>query len=279
MLAIIGGSGLYKVEGLEVLQELEVKTPFGEPSSPIIKAKYKDYTLFFLARHGRRHQYPPHKVPYRANVWALKTLGVKYVIGVNAVGGINKFLKAGDFVIVDQFLDFTKGRTYTFYEGKFSPSCEGKGKYEKLLLQKKVVHIDVTEPFCPTIRGILKEVLTEKGFPYHYGGTYVATEGPRLETAAEIRMFTLLGCDVVGMTMVPEVVLAKELEMHYAGLCVVTNPAAGLKDEKLTSEEVINLMRQKEEQIKEVILQTAERVYNNRNWKCQCESTLQGAEV
>jgi len=137
----------------------------------------------------------------------------------------------------------------------------------------------VTEPFCPTLRGILKEVLTEKGFPYHFGGTYVATEGPRLETPAEIRMFALLGCDVVGMTMVPEVVLAKELEMHYAGLCVVTNPAAGLKGEKLTSEEVIDLMRQKEEQIKEVILKVAEKVYGTRNWNCQCESTLQGAEI
>ena len=279
MLAVIGGSGLYRVKGLEILEEIEVKTPFGEPSSPIVKARYGDYTLFFLARHGKNHQYPPHRVPYRANLWALKELGIKYVIGVNAVGGINRFLRPGDFVIVDQFVDFTKGRTYTFYEGKFSPPCEGKDKYGKLLSQKKVVHIDVTEPFCPTLRGILKEVLTRKGFSHHFGGTYVATEGPRLETPAEIKMFALLGCDVVGMTMVPEVVLAKELEMHYAGLCVVTNPAAGLKGEKLTSEEVINLMKQKEEQIKEVILQTAEKVYNHPNWECGCEDSLRGAEV
>jgi 5'-methylthioadenosine phosphorylase len=281
MLAIIGGSGLYRVEGLKVIEDIEIKTPFGGPSSPILKAEYKGYPLLFLARHGRDHSFPPHRVPYRANLWALKELGAKWVVGVNAVGGINKILRPGDFVLVDQFLDFTKSRTNTFYEGRFSPdyTYDGNEKYKKLLSEKKVVHIDVSEPFCPTLRGILEEVLTEKGVRFFNRGTYVATEGPRLETPAEIKAFSLLGGDVVGMTMVPEVVLAKEIELHYAGLCVVTNPAAGIATYKLTSEEVIQMMKQKEEQIKEIILQTALKVYENKNWNCNCEIALEGAEV
>jgi len=281
MLAVIGGSGLYSVEGIKVLDEINVKTPFGEPSSPIVKAEYRGKTVFFLARHGRGHAFPPHLVPYRANLWALKELGVKYVIGVNAVGGINRLLRPGDFVIVDQFLDFTKSRTQTFYEGKFSPDYTygGEEKHKKLLSEKKVVHIDVSEPFCPTLRGILADILTDKGFRFFERGTYVATEGPRLETAAEIKAFSLLGGDVVGMTMVPEVVLARELQLHYAGLCLVTNPAAGIAGYRLTSEEVVQMVKQKEEQIKEVILSAVERVYQTQSWNCECENTLEGAEI
>ncbi len=281
MLAVIGGSGLYRVEGLEVEEEIDIKTPFGEPSSPIVKARYRGLPVFFLARHGRDHAYPPHRVPYRANLWALKELGVKYVLGINAVGGINKLLRPGDFVIVDQFLDFTKSRPQTFYEGKFSPEYryEGEEKHKRLLADKRVVHIDVSFPFCPTLRGILSEVLNQKGFRFFDRGTYVATEGPRLETAAEIRMFSLLGGDVVGMTMVPEVVLARELQLHYAGLCVVTNPAAGIAGYRLTSEEVIEMMKLKEEEIKDIVLSAVEKVYNRKEWNCECENTLAGAEI
>jgi 5'-methylthioadenosine phosphorylase len=280
MLAIIGGSGLYKIEGLKQLGEYEIDTPFGKPSSPILKAEYKGKEILFLARHGRGHEYPPHKVPYRANIWALKELGADRILGINAVGGINKLLRPGDFVIVDQFLDFTKTRPQTFYEGKFSPNYEGeaKGKHHKLLKEKRVVHIDVTEPFCPTLRNLLREVLTGKGFRFHDRGTYVATEGPRLETAAEIRAFSLLGGDVVGMTMVPEVVLARELQMHYVGLCVVTNPAAGIAGYRLTSEEVIEMMKQKEKEIKQVILSLVE-VIDKPTWECECSRTLEGAEI
>lgn len=281
MLAVIGGSGLYKIEGLKVLQEIEIETPFGKPSSPIVKAEYKGRPLLFLARHGKAHDYPPHRVPYRANLWALKELGVKYILGINAVGGINKLLKPGEFVIADQFLDFTKGRPQTFYEGRFSPSYryEGEEKHKTLLANKKVVHIDVSEPFCPTLRRLLKETLEEKGFPYRERGTYVATEGPRLETAAEIRAFSLLGGDIVGMTAVPEVVLSRELQIHYATLCLVTNPAAGIASYRLTSEEVIDMVKRKEEEIKKIVLSFSEKVYENEKWNCDCEETLKGAEI
>ncbi len=281
MLAVIGGSGLYRIEGLKVLEEIDVETPFGKPSSPIIKAEYGGKPIFFLARHGRNHEYPPHRVPYRANIWALKSLGVKWVLAINAVGGINPLLEPGDYVVVDQFLDFTKGRPQSFYEGKFSPDYRAKSdqKWEKLLELKKVVHIDVSNPFCLTLREILLETLSELNLKFHGRGTYVATEGPRLESTAEIRAFSLLGGDVVGMTMVPEVVLARELELHYAGLAVVTNPAAGTVARKLTSEEVIEMMKRKEEELKSVVLGFAERVYTRRIWNCGCEITLEGAEI
>jgi len=281
MLAFIGGSGLYNLPGIEILEEIKVETPFGEPSSPIVKAKVKGYEVLFLARHGGGHAYPPHLVPYRANLWALAELGATKIVGINAVGGINKLLQPGDFVIVDQFLDFTKTRPQTFYEGKFSPDYTPKGdkKQEHLLANKRVVHIDVSEPFCPTLRSLLENTLQELSFRYHPRGTYVATEGPRLESAAEIRAFSLLGGDVVGMTMVPEVVLARELQLHYAGLCVVTNPAAGIAGRRLTSEEVVEMMKQKEEEIKQVVLSMVEKIYKNEKWNCECEKTLEGAEI
>jgi 5'-methylthioadenosine phosphorylase len=281
MLAVIGGSGLYQIEGVKVLRELELDTPFGKPSSPILEAEYRGRKLYFLARHGREHAYPPHLVPYRANLWALKELGVRWIVGVNAVGGINKALQPGDFAVVDQFLDFTKSRPQTFYEGKFSPEYSAKGnlKHERLLEAKKVVHVDVSEPFCPVLRRLTVETLEELNLRHTPYATYVATEGPRLETAAEIRAFALLGGDVVGMTLVPEVVLARELQIHYAALSVVTNPAAGIVGRRLTSEEVIRMMKTKEGEIKKVILTLVDKVYGQTDWDCECESTLEGAEI
>jgi 5'-methylthioadenosine phosphorylase len=284
-LAFIGGSGLYKISNLEVIEEISLKTPFGEPSSPIIRARYKDYDIFFLSRHGIGHKFPPHKVPYRANIWALRELGVNKIIGINAVGGINRSLKPGDFGIVSQFIDFTKSRPSSFYEGIYSVdiqiSDENLPKWKKLILEKKVVHIDITEPFCPTLRKVIKEVLKEKGYSFMDDITYVATEGPRLETKAEIKMFSLLGGDVVGMTMVPEVVLANELEMHYAGICVITNLAAGISETKLTSEEVIEMMHQREKDLKEIIISLIEKVYSlkTKDFNCLCENRLEGAPI
>jgi 5'-methylthioadenosine phosphorylase len=281
MLAVIGGSGLYNVEGLEILENLEVDTPFGKPSAPIVRAKYDGFEVLFLSRHGKGHAYPPHLVPYRANLWALKELGVRWVLGINTVGGINPLLEPGDFVVVDQFLDFTKGRPQSFYEGKFSPDFEygGGEKHKRLLADKRVVHVDVSEPFCPNLRRLLFKVLEGKGFRFHRRGTYVATEGPRLESAAEIAAFKLLGGDVVGMTMVPEVVLARELQLHYAGLAVVTNPAAGIAGRRLTSEEVIEMMKRKEDEIRRLLLGLIPEVYNFKGWNCECERTLEGAEI
>ncbi|HIQ31805.1 MAG TPA: S-methyl-5'-thioadenosine phosphorylase [Aquifex aeolicus] len=266
MLGVIGGSGLYDLSGMEVVKEIEIKTPFGEPSSPVVIGKLGGKEVAFLARHGRDHSYPPHLVPYRANLWALKEVGVRRVIGVSAVGSIKEGIKPGDFVLIDNFLDFTKGREATYYEGRFSKTGEG-----------KVVHIDVTEPYCPEMRSVLSDILREMGVRFHREGVYACTEGPRFETRAEIRALRALGADVVGMTGYPEVVLARELAMCYASLCVVANLAAGLSDRKLTSDEVMELMARKEEQIKEIIARLVQSLHVDR--RCGCAEILEGADT
>ena len=277
MLGVIGGSGLYELDGLKVLEEKSLKTPFGEPSSPIILGEIEGRKIAFLARHGRDHAYPPHLVPYRANVWALREVGVDRILAVSAVGGINKLFSPGDFVIIDSFLDFTKQRKSTFYEGKFSVQVEGEDKVAELLNSKKVVHVDVSDPYCPQMRMLLMEILQEKGFRYHPAGVYACTEGPRFETPAEIKALEILGADVVGMTGYPEVVLARELTMCYASICVVANPAAGISAGRLTSDEVLELMGKKEAQIKEILLEFVRRLPEDKT--CRCEEALEGAEV
>ncbi len=276
MLGVIGGSGLYELEGIKVLEELEISTPFGKPSAPLLVGEVEGKRVVFLARHGREHSYPPHLVPYRANLWALREVGVTRVFAVSAVGGINPLLKPGDFVLVDNFLDFTKGREVTFYEGRLSKEVEGSDEVARLLREGKVVHIDVTDPYCPQMRETVARILEEKGFRFHDRGVYACTEGPRFETRAEIKALSLLGADVVGMTGVPEVVLARELTMCYCSLCVVANPAAGISQNRLTSDEVINLMKEKEKQIKGIILELIKRLEDR---SCSCADILKGAEV
>ncbi len=277
MLGIIGGSGLYELDGLKVEDEKTLRTPFGEPSSPLVLGELEGRKVAFLSRHGRDHSIPPHLVPYRANLWALREVGVKRVLAVSAVGGINRLLRVGDFVVIDNFMDFTKGRASTYYEGRFSANVEGEDKVANLLKGKKVVHIDVTESYCPQMRSLLIDILSRRGLRHHKAGVYACTEGPRFETSAEIKALERLGADVVGMTGYPEVVLARELTMCYASLCVVANPAAGISDHRLTSDEVIELMKQKEEEIKGVITEFIRLLPQER--KCGCENVLEGAEV
>ena len=277
MLGVIGGSGLYELEGIKVLREVYPETPFGMPSSPVVLGEVEGKRVAFLARHGRDHSYPPHLVPYRANLWALREVGVKRVFAISAVGGINKLFQAGDFVIVDNFLDFTRRRDSTYYEGKFSVEVEGDDEVARLLREKKVVHIDVTEPYCPQIRTLLMKILEDGRIRHHPAGTYACTEGPRFETSAEISMLEKLGADVVGMTGYPEVVLARELTMCYASLCVVANPAAGISQHRLTSDEVIELMSEKEKVLKGVVRELIVRLSEERT--CGCENILEGAEV
>ena len=277
MLGIIGGSGLYEFEELKVVEEVSVKTPFGGASSPIIVGELEGKRVAFLSRHGKGHIYPPHRVPYRANLWALREVGVDRVLAVSAVGGINKLFRAGDFVIIDNFLDFTKGRESTYYEGVFSVDVEGNDEVARLLREKKVVHIDVTEPYCPQMRTLLMDILEERRLKYHPAGTYACTEGPRFETAAEIGMLEKLGADVVGMTGYPEVVLARELTMCYASLCVVANPAAGISAHRLTSDEVMELMSQRERDVKEVLREVIRKLPAEK--ACGCDRVLEGAEV
>ncbi|WP_457625890.1 S-methyl-5'-thioinosine phosphorylase [Persephonella sp.] len=280
MIGILGGSGLYEIDGIKIIEERKVHTPFGEPSDAYIIADYSGKKAVFLPRHGKGHKYPPHLINYRANIWGFRKLGVDKILSVSAVGGINPLLKAGDFVLSDQFLDFTKVRPVTFYEGMYTIRDEEDTKDDlvrEYMTEDRVVHIDVTEPFCPVMRSTLRDILEEERIRYHFRGTYAATEGPRLETSAEIKALSILGADVVGMTLVPEIVLARELGMHFASINVVTNLAAGISGERLTSDEVIQMMREKNEEIKKVILRFIDKLPERFN--CSCEEVLKGAAI
>jgi 5'-methylthioadenosine phosphorylase len=279
MLGIIGGSGLYQIDGIKILDEIAIKTPFGEPSDKYILTQYKGRKIVFLPRHGKGHKYPPHLINFRANIWGFRKLGVNKILSISAVGGINPSLKPGDFVISDQFIDFTKSRVQTFYEGVYSKNddTEIKDEVSEFLKSKRVVHIDVTNPFCPDMRDVLIKVCDKNNFPFHQKGVYAATEGPRLETSAEIKFLRLIGADIVGMTLVPEIVLARELKIHFASISVVTNLAAGISQNRLTSDEVVEMMKEKNEQIKTVILNFIENLPERFN--CECENVLKGAAI
>ena len=280
MLGVIGGSGLYEVDGVEVLEEVEVKTPWGKPSDKYILTQIEGKKVVFLPRHGRGHKFPPHLINFRANLWGFRKLGVNKILSVSAVGGINPLLKAGDFVLSNQFLDFTKSRQSTFYEGTYSKFDEEDTKNDlvnQYLKDKRVVHIDVSEPFCPELQKSLQNTLEKLGYNYLSNATYAATEGPRLETAAEIKALSTLGADIVGMTLVPEIVLARELAMHFVSLSVVTNLAAGISKDRLTSDEVIEMMKQRNEDLKKVIINFVKNL--PEKYSCECEKVLEGAAI
>jgi 5'-methylthioadenosine phosphorylase len=279
MLGVIGGSGLYQIDGIEILDEIAIKTPFGEPSDKYIITQYKGRKVVFLPRHGKGHKYPPHLINFRANIWGFRKLGVDKILSISAVGGINPNLNPGDFVISDQFIDFTKSRVQTFYEGIYSKNddTEIKDEVSEFLNSKRVVHIDVTDPFCPEMRDVLIKVCDKNNFPFYQRGVYAATEGPRLETSAEIKFLRFVGADIVGMTLVPEIVLARELKMHFASISVVTNLAAGISQNRLTSDEVVEMMKEKNEHIKTVVLDFIENLPERFN--CECENVLKGAAI
>ena len=236
--AIIGGTGVYDPRLLEDLKEEQVRTPYG-----VIRVQtgsYKGERVAFLPRHGEGHSIPPHKINFRANIWGLKALGVECVLATAAVGSLNPAMKPGEFVIVDQFLDFTKSREHTFYDGG----------------ENGVVHTDMTEPYCPNLRRSLIETGRELGLAVHDQGVYVCTEGPRFETPAEIRAYRMLGGDVVGMTSVPECVLAREAGLCYAAMAMVTNMAAGISEGPLTHDEVVAIMAQNTDAVRRLALET-----------------------
>ncbi|BAU57969.1 S-methyl-5'-thioinosine phosphorylase [Halorhodospira halochloris] len=212
-LAIIGGTGLTSLEGLEITRREVVRTPYGEPSTPLIHGSFKGYDITFLARHGYSHNIPPHQVNYRANIWALRHVGVQRVLAVAAVGGINEQYGPGRIAIPDQIIDYTHSRTTTFFDEDLS----------------QVTHIDFTYPYDDELRSWLLRAAQEAGVDAVDGGTYGATQGPRLETAAEIKRMRQDGCDVVGMTGMPEAALAREAELPYAHCAVVANWGAGME--------------------------------------------------
>jgi 5'-methylthioadenosine phosphorylase len=216
MLAIIGGSGLARLSVLEAPRRQVMRTPYGEPSGALTFGRLAGAEVVFLARHGYGHTLPPHEINYRANVWALKELKVDGVVSVATVGGIRADLGPGTVVVPDQIIDYTHSRKATFFEGSEMP----------------VIHVDFTEPYTPTLRARLLAAAASCGEAVADGGVYACTQGPRLETAAEIERIARDGGDVVGMTGMPEAALAREAELAYATLAVVVNHAAGRGDSK-----------------------------------------------
>nr|WP_245188176.1 S-methyl-5'-thioinosine phosphorylase [Frateuria flava] len=222
-LAVIGGSGLYQFPGLENVSRRALETPYGPASGEVVLGDFADKRLAFLARHGESHTLAPHRVNYRANLWALHALGARRVIGVNAVGGIRADMGPRTLVVPDQLIDYTHGRVTSF--------CDVEGA--------EIKHIDFSEPYTASLRQALLDAAGRAGIPMIDGGCYGATQGPRLETRAEIARMQRDGCDLVGMTGMPEAALARELDLQYACLSLVANFAAGCGDEAEISIEEI----------------------------------------
>jgi len=253
-IGIIGGTGVYDPKILTGVAEEQVRTDYGT-----VKVKLGEYNstpIVFLPRHGEGHSIPPHKVNYRANIMAMKKLGVERILATGAVGSLNLEMRPGEIVLTDQFMDFTKNRVQTFFE-------DG---------EKGVVHIDVTDPYCLSLRKVLSSAAAAINMPIKNRGTYVCTEGPRFETPAEIKMYSMLGGDLVGMTSVPEVVLAREAEICYAIIAMVTNFAAGISPTPLTHAEVLEAMKQNNENLKKLVIKAIELMPEERD--CDCQNAL-----
>lgn len=226
MIGIIGGSGVYQLEGLKEVRELKIDTPYGEPSDTIVAGKLDGAQLFFLPRHGRGHRLLPSEVPFRANVYALKSLGVRWVVSITAVGSLREHIHPGDMVVADQFLDFTRTRATSFF---------GEGI---------VAHVSLAAPVCPTLAEQLVLTARARGATVHAGGTYVCIEGPHFSSRAESELYRSFGAHIIGMTAMPEAKLAREAELHYASLGLVTDydcwHASG---EAVTVEAVLETLR------------------------------------
>jgi len=205
VLAVIGGSGLYDAPGITQIEEITVRTPFGPPSDVIVRGRLGDTTLLFLPRHGRGHRIAPHRIDYRANVCAVKMLGATHLISISAVGSMQEHIAPGDFVVVDQFIDFTKSRASTFFDDGI------------------VAHVGFADPVCDKTSEALASAAERVGAKVHRGGTYICIEGPQFSTRAESRLYRSWGVSVIGMTAMPEAKLAREAELPYALLALATD--------------------------------------------------------
>lgn len=238
-IAIIAGTGVCDLFDISNWESFD--TPYGKSFIGSIKIDSKN--VLILLRHGPGYVLPPHKINYRANIFCLKQKGAKYVIATNAVGSMNKKMRPGDLVLPDQIIDFTKRRFQTFFEGE----------------DGRVVYTDVTNPYSESLRRLILKSAKRINIKVHSAATYVCTEGPRFETASEIKFFRKIGCDVVGMTGAPEVFLAMELGLEYASIAIVTNWAAGIAP-KVSHEEVIEVLRSKGRHTKALIQETVRNI-------------------
>ncbi|MEM3382089.1 MAG: S-methyl-5'-thioadenosine phosphorylase [Candidatus Bathyarchaeia archaeon] len=257
-IAIIGGSGLYDQELLEDSKEIKVYTPYGRTSDLITIGNYMGRNVAFLPRHGRGHQIPPHAINYRANIWALRSLGVKRILSSNACGSLQERYKPGDILVLNQFIDRTKLRPSTFYDGG------------------KVCHISSADPFCPELGRLLVQEGLSLGLSIHDGGTYVCIEGPRFSTRAESNLFRQWGADVVGMTVFPECVLAREAEICYGSIALVTDYDVWAA-KPVSVDEVVRVMKANVDKAKKLFAAVIPKIPDRA--ECGCWSALKEALI
>jgi len=260
-IGVFGGSGFY--EFAEDLRETKIETPYGATSDPVALGTVGGRRVAFLPRHGKDHRLPPHMINYRANVWAMKSLGVRRIISPTAAGSLQAHIKPGEFVIVDQFVDRTSGRKDTFYDGPVT------------------THIAGAEPYCPQLRAQAVRCAAELGIPCHDGGTVVVVQGPRFSTKAESRWFTSNGWQVINMTQYPEVVLARELEMCYQAIALITDFDAGVVAEgeaqPVSADAFLEVFRANIDNAKRLCEAVIRAIPNERT--CACGMALQGARL
>jgi 5'-methylthioadenosine phosphorylase len=258
-IGVIGGSGFYDL--LPNLKEIKVETPYGSPSHKITLGRVGKLRLAFLPRHGREHDLPPHQINYRANIWALKELGISRIVTSHAVGSLQKDYRPGDFVILDQFVDRTKGRVDSFYNGPMA------------------THVSTAFPYCPQLRKLANKAAKSLALPLHEKGTVVIIQGPRFSTAAESAWFTKMGWQVVNMTEYPEIALAREKEICYCGIAIVTDYDAGLVAsggiKPVSTKEIVTVFRKNIALAKKLIL----RMFDSwpERTSCSCQQSLASA--
>ena len=262
-IGIFGGSGFYELLGKDA-QDVWVDTPYGLPSDVITVGEFEGRRVAFLPRHGRGHQYPPHKVNYRANVWAMRELGVHTVFGPCAAGSLQPHVKPGDFVVCDQLVDRTTGRVGTFFDGPI------------------VVHPSLADPYCPRLRRVLVEEAKKLGITVHDGGTIVTIEGPRFSTRAESKWFRSAGWEVIGMTQFPEAILARELNLCYGNVALITDSDSGLEGDAsvppVTHEGVLEVFKANNHRLVGLLRAAVRRVSPDPSCACHSTVTMPGAK-
>ena len=260
-IGVFGGSGFYSF--LEETEEYEIDTPYGNPSDKIVIGRVGGKNVAFIPRHGRNHNLPPHKINYRANIYAMKKIGVKYIFGPCVSGSLQPHIKPGQFVVCDQFVDRTRGRIDTFYDGP------------------KTIHMAMAEPYCPALRKIVIESAKELKIDCHLRGTIVIIQGPRFSTKSESRWFANQGWEVISMTQYPEVCLAREQEICYVNISLITDYDTGLEGhpevKPVTIGEVIRVFKENNEKVKSLLFKAISKVTGKRD--CICSHALKDAAV
>jgi 5'-methylthioadenosine phosphorylase len=257
-IGIFGGSGFYSF--LDSVETVELDTPYGKPSAPVALGEVGGKRVAFIPRHGTRHELPPHRIPYRANLWALRELGVRRIVGPCASGALRTDLALGEFVVCDQFVDRTSGRADTFYDGP------------------ETTHVSAADPYCPELRRLLVETAAELGIPARDGGTVVVIQGPRFSTRAESQWFQQAGWDVINMTAYPEGILARELALCYATIAMVTDYDVGLEGRPaVTAAEVVRVFEESGARLRELLFATIPRI--GPQPEDGCSTALRGATV